>query len=33
MIFKTDDKQSLDPLLKVTSLSTFVLVILFGLFL
>jgi len=32
-IFKTDDKQSLDPLLKVTSLSTFVLVILFGLFL
>lgn len=32
-IFKTDDKQSLDPLLKVTSLSTFVLVILFGVFL
>jgi 1,4-dihydroxy-2-naphthoate octaprenyltransferase len=32
-IFKTDDKQSLDPLLKVTSLSTFVLVLLFGLFL
>lgn len=31
-IFKTDDKQSLDPLLKVTSLSTFVLVILFGIF-
>ena len=32
-IFKTDDKQSLDPLLKITSLSTFVLVLLFGLFL
>jgi 1,4-dihydroxy-2-naphthoate octaprenyltransferase len=31
-IFKTDDKQSLDPLLKVTSLSTFILVILFGVF-
>ncbi len=31
-IFKTDDKQNLDPLLKVTSLSTFILVILFGIF-